>query len=102
MSTYGTQQAAPNADQTLRAVALFTLVEFVAALGIQSYLVGPLPVIFPTIGICISVGLIGALIIAFEKARAGGTPPSGPIAGLLVIIIAVILGAFFYSHGHKS
>jgi uncharacterized membrane protein len=115
MSTSGTRQAAPNTAQKYRAVALFTAIELIAALGIQSYLVitargiqsylvSLLPVIFPTIVICMCVGLIGALIVFLEETRArGGGPPSGAGPTLLFfIIIAVIFGAFYYSHGHKS
>jgi hypothetical protein len=115
MSTYGTQQAAPDFHQTRLAVALHTAIVFVATFGVQSFLVGPLPVLLPSVIICIAVGLTGLFIAALEAAQAGarspaggspgpgGTPPgAGPVIGLILVVIAIILGAFFYSHGNKS
>lgn len=114
MSTYGTQQAAPDFHQTQLAVALHTAIVFVATFGVQSFLVGPLPVLVPSVIICGAVGLTGLFIAALEAqagARAsgggapgpGGTPPgAGPVIGLILVVIGMILGAFFYSHGNKS
>lgn len=115
MSTYGTQQAAPDFHRTRLAVALHTAIVFVMTSAAQSFLVGPLPVILPSVVICVAVGLVGLFIAALEEAQAsvravgggmpgpGGTPPgAGPLIGLILIVTAIILGAFFYSHGNKS
>ena len=62
----------------LEAVAVYTVIEFVAAFGIESYLVGPLAVAVPTVAICVAAGLIG---VALGKLTSG--PVADPVERLL-------------------
>jgi hypothetical protein len=97
-------EAEPDFYETLLAVLLFTAIEFVATVGVQSYLVGALlPIIvFPSLIICVAVAVIGVLIAALGRGGGGGRPPFWPLLGLTVLIIATIFVAFSYSHGNRS
>jgi hypothetical protein len=93
-------EAEPDFYETLLAVLLFTAIEFVATVGVQSYLVGALlPIIvFPSLIICVAVAVIGVLRAALGRGGGGGRP----LLGLTVLIIATIFVAFSYSHGNRS